>query len=89
VAHPGGAGVTYEVNIVDQKHPVTRGLRAFCVTSEQYYMHVDPAIHVLATTCFGTSRCPSPGQSPGGRGASSIVPSATWPPRRRSRRCLS
>ena len=53
VSHPGGAGVTYEVNIVDQKHPITRGLRAFLVTSEQYYMHVDPANHVLATTSFG------------------------------------
>ena len=53
VAHPGGAGVTYEVSIVDQKHPVTRGLRAFTVTSEQYYMHVDPGNRTLAVTCFG------------------------------------
>jgi len=53
VAHPGGAGVTYEVNVIDQKHPITRGMRAFLVTSEQYYMHVDPGNHVLATTCFG------------------------------------
>lgn len=53
VSHPGGAGVTYEVNALDQKHPVTRGMRAFLVTSEQYYMHVDPANHVLATTSFG------------------------------------
>ncbi|HRU05126.1 MAG TPA: ThuA domain-containing protein, partial [Candidatus Brocadiia bacterium] len=53
VAHPGGAGVTYEVSIVDQEHPITRGLKAFSVTSEQYYMHVDPGNHVLAVTCFG------------------------------------
>ena len=52
VAHPGGAGVTYDVNIVDNDHPVTKGLKDFTVTSEQYYMHVDPAIHVLATTNF-------------------------------------
>lgn len=53
VAHPGGGGVTYEVSIVDQKHPITRGMHAFSVTSEQYYMHVDPGNHVLAVTCFG------------------------------------
>lgn len=53
VAHPGNDGVTYDVNIVDDAHEITQGLAAFTVTSEQYYMHVDPAIHVLATTSFG------------------------------------
>jgi uncharacterized protein len=53
VAHPGGAGVTYEVNIIDQKHAITKGLKAFSVTSEQYYLHVDPGNHTLATTSFG------------------------------------
>jgi len=53
VAHPGGAGTTYEVNIVDREHPVTKGLSDFTVTSEQYYMHVDPGNRVLATTNFG------------------------------------
>ena len=58
VAHPGGGGVTYEVSIVDQKHAITRGLKAFSVTSEQYYMHVDPGNHVLAVTCFGDTVMP-------------------------------
>ena len=53
VAHPGGAGVTYEVNITDHEHPITKGVKDFTVTSEQYYMHVDPGNHVLATTNFG------------------------------------
>jgi len=53
VAHPGGGGTTYEVCVVDQEHPVTRGLKSFFVTSEQYYMHVDPGNQVLAVTCFG------------------------------------
>ena len=53
VSHPGGAGVTYDVHIEDKKHVITKGLKDFTVTSEQYYMHVDPAIHVLATTRFG------------------------------------
>lgn len=51
VAHPGGI-VTYTVNIKDHSHPITRGISDFSITSEQYYMHVDPAIHVLATTTF-------------------------------------
>jgi type 1 glutamine amidotransferase len=53
VAHPGGGNTTYEVCIVDQKHPISRGMKSFFVTSEQYYMHVDPGNHVLAVTCFG------------------------------------
>lgn len=53
VAHPGGDGVTYEVNITDVPSPITEGLKDFTVTSEHYYMHVDPANTVLATTRFG------------------------------------
>jgi type 1 glutamine amidotransferase len=52
VAHPGDGGVRYAINITDPKHPITSGIADFEVTSEQYYMHVDPAIHVLATTTF-------------------------------------
>ena len=51
VAHPGGM-VDYEVNIVDQKDEVTKGLKNFFLKSEQYYMHVDPNVKVLATTRF-------------------------------------
>ena len=43
VAHPGGI-IDYEVNIIDHKDPITHGLSDFKVHSEQYYMHVDPAI---------------------------------------------
>lgn len=51
VAHPGNI-VDYRVNITDHRHPVTRGIPDFDVHSEQYYMHVDPSNHVLATTTF-------------------------------------
>ncbi len=51
VAHPGGV-IGYDVKIVDQKDPVTRGLKNFSMKSEQYYMHVDPNVKVLATTRF-------------------------------------
>lgn len=53
VAHPGNDGVTYEVNMVDSDDPLTSGIGDFTVVSEQYYMHVDPAIKVHATTNFG------------------------------------
>jgi len=52
VAHPGGV-IDYRVNIVDHKDPVTKGLVDFDMHSEQYYMHVDPNVKVLATTTFG------------------------------------
>ena len=51
VAHPGGV-IPYEVNITDKKDPVTKGLKGFKMNSEQYYMHVDPNVKVLATTTF-------------------------------------
>ncbi|MFO7853531.1 MAG: ThuA domain-containing protein [Bacteroidales bacterium] len=51
VAHPGGV-IDYEVNITDREDPVTRGLDDFKMHSEQYYMHVDPNVKVLATTTF-------------------------------------
>jgi hypothetical protein len=53
VAHPGGLVPAYDIHIVDREHPITRGVRDFTLrNSEQYYMHVDPANHVLATTTF-------------------------------------
>jgi len=51
VAHPDGI-IDYTVHIVDHEDPVTRGIRAFHMRSEQYYMHTDPGNHVLATTTF-------------------------------------
>ncbi|MFC7441849.1 ThuA domain-containing protein [Laceyella putida] len=53
VAHPGNDGVTYPVIIENRDHPIMQGIGDFTITSEQYYMHVDPAIQVLATTRFG------------------------------------
>jgi type 1 glutamine amidotransferase len=51
VAHPGGV-IDYTVTIADPDDPVTSGLSAFAMHSEQYYMHVDPNVKVLATTTF-------------------------------------
>ena len=54
VAHPGNDGVRHTINITPagRAHCVTEGIGDFEVSSEQYYMHVDPAVKVLATTRF-------------------------------------
>lgn len=52
VSHPGGDGIDYMVNIRHGSSPITQGLEDFPVCSEHYYLHVDPAIEVLATTRF-------------------------------------
>lgn len=58
VAHPGGV-IDYDVDITDPTDPVTKGLaRRFHMKSEQYYMHVDPAVQVLATTTFSGAHAP-------------------------------
>ncbi|MFO7637407.1 MAG: ThuA domain-containing protein [Clostridia bacterium] len=54
VSHPGGDQVEYMVNIRNSSSPITDGLKDFKVTSEQYYVHVDPCIEVLASTRFPT-----------------------------------
>ena len=51
VAHPGGV-INYEVNVTNTQDNVTRGLSDFKMHSEQYYMHVDPNVKVLATTTY-------------------------------------
>ena len=50
VAHPGNV-ISYTVQIT-QADPITEGLADFEMTSEQYYLHVDPGNEVLATTTF-------------------------------------
>lgn len=57
VAHPGGI-IDYTVNITDHEDPVTAGLRDFRMHSEQYYMHVDPHVRVLAATTFTGKHAP-------------------------------
>lgn len=64
VAHPGNDGVEYTVHISAPDHFITRGTKDFAVRSEQYYMHVDPAVKVLATTAFPTADGP---HAPNGR----------------------
>jgi hypothetical protein len=53
VYHPPGF-VRYEVRPVAERadHPVLAGVEAFTITTEQYYLHVDPGNDVLAVTDF-------------------------------------
>jgi type 1 glutamine amidotransferase len=49
--HPGDI-ITYRVDPKVKDDPIMQGIDSFEHTSEQYYMHVDPTVHVLATTTF-------------------------------------
>ena len=51
VKHPGGQ-VTYTVNIESKNDPITAGIKDFSLHTEQYYMHIDPNLEVLASTKF-------------------------------------
>ena len=63
VAHPGDI-IDYTVNIVAPDDPITAGLRDFAMRSEQYYLHVDPAVRVLATTRFPVADGPHAANGP-------------------------
>ncbi|MGF7050553.1 type 1 glutamine amidotransferase [Paenibacillus sp. DS2015] len=52
VAHPGNDGVEYKVNMKYSSGMLFEGIEDFEVKSEQYYLHIDPAVEVLATTTF-------------------------------------
>ncbi|MDL2236711.1 ThuA domain-containing protein [Christensenellaceae bacterium OttesenSCG-928-K19] len=58
VAHPGGQTLKFKVNITDHSNPITEGIEDFYMESEQYYMHVDPAVRVLAATRFPVGKPP-------------------------------
>ena len=51
VEHPGGVR-PYTVNITKPDDPIVAGLSDFDMNSEQYYLHVDPSVEILATTTF-------------------------------------
>ena len=57
VAHPGDV-IDYTVQITRRDDPITAGLDDFAMHSEQYYLHVDPANEVLATTTFSGEYAP-------------------------------
>ncbi len=64
VAHPGNDGVEYAVHILAGSSAIVEGIGDFTVRSEQYYMHVDPAVRVLATTRFPVADGPHAANGP-------------------------
>ena len=55
VEHPGGM-TDFKVNIVENQF--TQGIEDFEIYSEQYYIHVDPNIEILAKTTFNGKTYP-------------------------------
>jgi len=54
VAHPGDI-IDYAIEITKPDDPIMQGIDNFSYRSEQYYMHYDPSVEVLATTTFDGS----------------------------------
>lgn len=52
VAHPGNDGIPFTVSICGGSSPITAGIQDFDVKTEHYYLHIDPAVEVLAKTRF-------------------------------------
>jgi uncharacterized protein len=57
VAHPGDF-VDFTVDIARPDDPLMAGIGPFAYHSEQYYLHYDPTIEVLATTTFSGEHDP-------------------------------
>lgn len=74
VAHPGNDGVDYRVRITSD-HETVAGIGDFDVKSEQYYLHVDPAVKVHAVTDFPVVEGP---HSPNGPVQMPVVFTKMW-----------
>ncbi|MFN4060250.1 MAG: ThuA domain-containing protein [Paracoccus hibiscisoli] len=57
VTHPGDF-LDYRVQITAPDDPIMQGVGDFHYHSEQYYLHVDPGIEMLATTTFDGTHAP-------------------------------
>ncbi|OYU40461.1 MAG: hypothetical protein CFE33_05155 [Pseudorhodobacter sp. PARRP1] len=74
VAHPGNDGVQYRVRMVSDD-PLVAGIGDFDVATEQYYLHIDPAVRVHAVCDFPVAEGP---HSPNGPVAMPVVFSKLW-----------
>lgn len=74
VAHPGNDGVDYRVRMVSDD-PLVAGISDFDVKTEQYYLHIDPAVKVHAVCDFPLTDGP---HAPNGPVAMPIVFSKMW-----------
>lgn len=74
VAHPGNDGVNYQVRMVSDD-PLVAGIGDFDVATEQYYLHIDPAVRVHAVCDFPVVAGP---HSPNGAVAMPVVFTKLW-----------
>jgi uncharacterized protein len=74
VAHPGNDGVRYKVRITSDD-PLVSGIGDFEVATEQYYLHVDPAVRVHAVCDFPLVDGP---HAPNGSVAMPVVYTKMW-----------
>jgi uncharacterized protein len=74
VAHPGNDGVRYRVRITSDD-PLVAGIGDFEVATEQYYLHVDPAVRVHAVCDFPLVDGP---HAPNGPVAMPVVYTKMW-----------
>lgn len=74
VAHPGDDGVRYGVRMVSDD-PLVQGIADFEVETEQYYLHIDPAVKVHAVCDFPVVEGP---HSPNGPVAMPVVYTKRW-----------
>lgn len=63
VAHPGNDGVNYRVRVTSDD-PLVAGVGDFDVCTEQYYLHVDPAVRVHAVCDFPVTDGPHAANGP-------------------------
>jgi type 1 glutamine amidotransferase len=64
--HP--PGLTFEVQIEDEDHPITEGVSCFEVEDEIYMSAWDPSIHILATATWQEKQHPLAWTQPFGAG---------------------
>ncbi len=74
VAHPGNDGVNYRVRMVSDD-PLVAGIDDFDVVTEQYYLHIDPAVRVHAVCDFPVVEGP---HAPNGPVAMPVVFTKLW-----------
>lgn len=68
VTHFEFAVRTYDVTITENENPITQGISDFQVTTEQYYLLVDPVNTVLATMQVESTQMPVAWTKPYGKG---------------------
>lgn len=74
VAHPGNDGVRYGIRMVSDD-PLVAGIEDFEVETEQYYLHIDPAVKVHAVCDFPVAEGP---HSPNGPVEMPVVFTKRW-----------